>query len=98
MKQPFEWPSREQWAAQYSRPYWDGETGCPYDDRYSHKLSDYATSEEIAALTTALQDLYREFGRELKTVNLRIKPVTQQQRGEGQVAWYDRFRQLPAEE
>jgi hypothetical protein len=66
MKEPYEWPSRERWAEQYQRPSWDGETGCPYDHNYSHQLSDFATSEEVAALTTALKDLYRELGRKLQ--------------------------------
>jgi hypothetical protein len=98
MKQPYEWPSREQWAAQYPRPYWDSETDCPYDDRYSHKLSNYATPEEITALATALNALYRDLGRELKAANQRIKPANQQQRGEGHAAWYRRFRELPPED
>ena len=98
MKEPYEWPSRERWAEQYQRPSWDGETGCPYDHNYSHQLSDYATSEEVAALTTALKDLYRELGRKLQAANLRTKPSDRQQRGEGQRAWYRRFRQLPAED
>ena len=88
MKEPYEWPSRERWAEQYQRPSWDGETGCPYDHNYSHQLSDFATSEEVAALTTALKDLYRELGRKLQAANLRTKPSDRQQRGEGQRAWY----------
>jgi hypothetical protein len=97
MKRPHEWPSREQWAVQHQRPYWDEGDRCPYDDNYSHRLSDYATPEEVAALTTALKDLYRELGRKLQAINLRIKPW-QQERGEGQSAWYARFRQLPPED
>jgi hypothetical protein len=98
MKRPYEWPSRERWAEQHQHPYFDGETGCPFADRYSHHLSDYATPEEVAVLTTALKNLYRELGRKLQAVNLRGNPSNQQQRGEGQSAWYARFRQLPPED
>ena len=87
MKRPYKWPSREQWAAQYSHPNWDEGDRCPYDDRYSHKLSDYATSTEIAALTATLKEMYRELGRELAAANLRINPVHKQQRGEGNAAF-----------
>jgi hypothetical protein len=97
MKRPFEWPSRERWAEQHQRPYWDEGDPCPYYDNYSHQLSDYATPEEITALTASLKERYRELGRELKAANLRIKPW-RQQRGEGQVAWYRRFRQLPVKD
>jgi hypothetical protein len=97
MKRPFEWPTREQWATQCQRPYWDEGDRCPYDDNYSHQLSDYATPEEIVTLTTTLKDLYRELGRKLRAENLRIKPFGQQP-GEGQVVWYRRFRQLSAED
>jgi hypothetical protein len=93
-----EWPSREQWAAQYQHPYWDGETGrSPYHDNYSHQLSDYSTPEEVAALTTALKNLYRDLDHELRALNLRIKPW-KQQRGELSRDWYRRFRQLPTED
>jgi hypothetical protein len=92
------WPSREQWAYSRQHPYWDGETGCPFANKYGHQLSDYATQEEIAALIAALKDLYRELGRELQAANLRIKPSDRQQRGEGNSAWYRRFRQLAPED
>jgi hypothetical protein len=97
MRQPHEWPSREQWAEQYQSPYWDVED-CPFDKNYSHRLTDYATPEEIAALTVALKDLYCELGRKLQAANLRIKPSDRQQRGEGQQAWDRRFCQLPQED
>jgi hypothetical protein len=100
MKQPYEWPSREQWAEQHQHPYPDWIEGgrCPYADKYSHRLSDYATSEEVAALTTALKNLYRDLGRKLQAANLCIKTSDQQQRGEGHAAWYRRFRELPPED
>jgi hypothetical protein len=96
MKQPYEWPSREQWAEQHQNPYWGGGEHCPYYDNYSHRLSDYATPEEVAALTTALKNLYRDLGCALRAANLHFKPW-RQQRGEGHAAWYRRFRELPAE-
>jgi hypothetical protein len=98
MRQPYEWPSRERWAEHYVHPPWDEGDRCPYNDRYSQALSDYATPEEIAALTTALKDHYRKLGSELKAVNLCIDPAHQQQRGEGQVVWYRRYKELPEAE
>jgi len=50
------WPSREEWAYRRQHPYWDSETGCPFDDKYGHRLSDYATAEEIAALIAAMKE------------------------------------------
>jgi hypothetical protein len=97
MKRLFEWPSRERWAEQHQHPYWDEGDRCPYDNNYSHQLSDYATSDEVAMLTAALKNLYRELGRELQALNLRIKPWRQQP-GELQRYWYCRFRQLPKED
>ena len=94
----FDWPSRERWAYPSNTPYWDSDTGCPYADKYGHRLSDYATPHEVAVLTAELKNLYRELGRELRAVNLRIKPSDRQQRGEGHAAWYRRFRQLPPED
>jgi hypothetical protein len=90
------WRSREQWAYRRRHPYWDSDC-CPFADKYSERLSDHATAEEIAALTTALQDLYRELGRTLRATNLRAAPH-QQQRGEGCAAWYRRLHQLPQDD
>jgi hypothetical protein len=61
------WPSREEWADRRRHPYWDGETGCPFADKFGHRLSDYATTEEIAALIATLKNLYRDMGREMRT-------------------------------
>lgn len=93
----YRWPTRDEWAYREQHPYWDSETGCPFDRDYSHRLSDYATAEEIAALTTALKDLYRELGRELRAATARINPSDRQQRGEGKGTWFQCFRQLPPE-
>ena len=93
----YNWPSREQWAERRQHRYWDCETSCPFADKYSHRLSAYATVEEIAALTTALKDLYRELGRQGRALGSRVKPL-QQQRGEGQKAWYQRFKQMSSED
>jgi hypothetical protein len=85
------WPTREQWAYRQQHPYWDGETGCPFAGKYSHRLSDYATAEEIAALTAALKDLYRELGRDLRTANLQAASLKRQP-GESSAAQYQRSR------
>jgi hypothetical protein len=98
MSKPLNWPSREEWAYRRQHPYWDSDTGCPFADKYGHRLSDYASAEEIAVLIAALKDLYRKLGRELRTANLRIKPSDRQQRGEGHAAWYRRFKLLAREE
>jgi hypothetical protein len=90
----YKWSTREEWAYRRQHPYWDSETGCPFDDKYSHRLSDYATADEIAALTMALKNLYRELGRALRVLNQHLKPVSQR-KGEGWGAWYQRFLQLP---
>jgi hypothetical protein len=97
-KRTYNWPSREEWTHRLQHPYWDCETGYPWKDRFGHKLSDYATPEEVAVLTTALKDLYRELGSELRAANLRINPSHRQQRGEGQKVWYQRFKLLPAQD
>jgi transcriptional regulator with XRE-family HTH domain len=62
----YEWPSREEWAHRRQHPYWDSDTGCPFDNKYGHRLSDYATAEEIAALITAMKALWRDYGRKLR--------------------------------
>ena len=92
MKRPYEWPSRERWAEQYSHPHWDECARCPYDDNYSHQLSDYATPQEIATLIANLKERYRELGREMQMV----KPhASIQAKGEGMAAWYQKLRTLP---
>jgi hypothetical protein len=73
MSKQYNWPSREEWADRRRHPYWDCETGCPFDDKFKHRLSDYATREEITALVTALNNLYRDKGRELRVANQRAK-------------------------
>lgn len=93
----YKWPTREEWAYRQQHPYWDSETGCPFANKYSHRLSDYATAEEIAELTAALKDLYRELGRELRAAKPRVEPF-RQRRGEGHAAWYQRYRQLSPED
>jgi hypothetical protein len=95
MQKTYEWPSREQWAAHYQHPHWDEGDRCPYDDNYSHQLSDYVTPDEITMLTAALKNLYRELGRELRNINLH---TWQPQRGEKNADWYRRFRQMSAED
>ena len=91
----YNWPSREQWARARQLPYWDNETGCPFADKYSHRLSDYATAEEIAALIEALKELYRKLGRDLKTERLR---AAKQQSGESDRAHFQRFQATPEAE
>jgi hypothetical protein len=61
-----QWPSREEWAYRRQHPYWDSDTGCPFDNKYGHHLSDYATAEEIAALIAAMKALWRDYGRKLR--------------------------------
>jgi hypothetical protein len=92
MKRPFQWPSRERWAEMQQRPYWSEGERCPYDDNYSHQLSDYATPEEIVTLIARLKKRYRELGREMKTV----KPhASIRAKGETSAAWYYQLRTLP---
>jgi hypothetical protein len=94
-----DWPSREEWAKGYQNPWWvDPEGECPFKDKYSHRLTDYATDEEIAALSAALTEIYRELGRKLKTANQRIDPSHRQQKGEGGSAWGRRIKLLPEED
>jgi hypothetical protein len=96
MKRAYPCPSREEWAMQYQFPSWcDGEA-CPYTNPCSHKLSDQAAPEKIAKLIAALKQHYCELGRELRAINVYLKPFSQQ-RGEGHAAWYRRFRQMLVE-
>jgi hypothetical protein len=61
------WPSREEWADRQRHPYWDfSETGCPFHDKLKHRLSDYATREEISITISVLKDLYREKGLKMR--------------------------------
>ena len=73
-----DWPTREDWAKRRQHPYWDCETGCPFADRYSHRLSDYATPEEIAAAVAALENLWRQHGRKMRELKLKGSRLYQQ--------------------
>jgi hypothetical protein len=77
------WPLREEWAYRQQHPYWDYETGCPFVDKYKHRLSDYATEEEIATLIAALKNLWREKGREMRVAKLQAA-----ERGLSERDWY----------
>jgi hypothetical protein len=72
------WPTREEWAYRQQHPYWDSDTGCPFEDRYSHRLSDYATPEEIAAAVAALENLWRQHGRRMRDLKLKGSPLYRQ--------------------
>ena len=69
------WPTRERWAAMRQHPYWDSETGCPFHEGYGHRLSDYATPEEIAAAIAALENLWRQHGRMMRELKLKGSPL-----------------------
>jgi hypothetical protein len=84
------WPTREQWADMRQHPYWDSETGCPFSDRYSHHLSDYATPEEIDAAIDALENLWRQYGRKMRELKLKGSPLHRQP-DEKQSAFLHRF-------
>jgi hypothetical protein len=49
------WPTRDEWAYSRQHPYWNSETGCPFFHKFKHRLSDYATQEEIAAVIAAVK-------------------------------------------
>jgi hypothetical protein len=93
MSKPLNWPSREEWAYRRQHPYWDSDTGCPFADKYGHRLSDYASAEEIAVLIAALKNLYRDKGCEMRIAKLQAN-----ERGLGNFSSYREWRHLPDEE
>jgi hypothetical protein len=80
----YNWPTREEWARSRQHPYWDSDTGCPFADRIGHRLSDYATPQEVAALIAALKDLYRELGREMREMREATKQLPE---AEQETSW-----------
>jgi hypothetical protein len=83
------WPTREEWAHSRQHPYWGGETGCPFADRISHRLSGYATADEIAAAIAGLEDLWRQYGRKMRELKASGSPLYQQP-GEGKASFVGR--------
>jgi hypothetical protein len=93
MTRTWEWPSRERWAYSRQHPYWDSETGCPFADKFGHRLSNYATAEEIAALITAMKELWRDYGRKLREAKRAAGPLCQQS-GERNWNFYRRCKAM----
>jgi hypothetical protein len=92
---PYAWPTREQWAEQQRCTYWNwADTGCPFSDKFGHRLSDYATPEEIAALILAVENIWRELGRRMKQAKRVAGPLCQQP-GETRTACGRRWHALP---
>jgi hypothetical protein len=87
--------SREQWAGRIR--YYDYECGIPWNGKYSHRLSDYATPEEVKALTAALKELYRALGQQMREAKLRAGTLLQQA-GETSDAHWGRINALPEAE
>jgi hypothetical protein len=56
-------PSREERARECRHPYWDRSEGL----EVSNRLFDYIMLAEVDAAMVALQNLYRDLGRQMKT-------------------------------
>jgi hypothetical protein len=94
---PYKWLSREEWAYRQQHPYWDCETGCPFADKYKHRLSDYATPREVETLVAGLKDNYRDCGRRMKEAK-QLAGYLNQQPGEIDTEHWHRIQALPKEE
>jgi hypothetical protein len=95
-KTNMQWPSREQWATARQSTWWDCEDRPPFHDRYSHRLSDYATFEEIAAAIETLQQAWHDIGNDMKRIKLELDTFAiERQRGEGSRGYYNRYKTLP---
>jgi hypothetical protein len=86
--EPYEWPTREQWAEQRRNNYWDSESPHPY--LASRRLSNYASAAEIAAVIVALQEAYRDYGRQMRAAKALAGPLARQ-RGEGSGPYIKRY-------
>src|SRR5262249_54498373 len=92
------WPTREEWARERQLPYWDCETGCPFSNKYSHRLSDYATSDEIMTAIFRLEELWRRHGREMRVIRNERTGVKWQRTGEDEAAYGRRLIAIAAAE
>jgi hypothetical protein len=87
MTRTYNWPSREEWAKQRRTYYWDD------DLRVSRKLQDYATPEEIDAITTALRALWLAEGRKMQAAK-QAAGSRLQQPGEDNRSYFMRVRAM----
>lgn len=90
-RQKYNWPTREEWAHRERHPYWDTETGCPFRGKFGHCLSDYASTLEIATAITALEELWRRYGRELRELNRQGSPLYPQANEANEAKYYRRY-------
>jgi hypothetical protein len=96
-RRTWNWPAREEWAKQRRSTYWDSETGCPFGDRFGHRLSDYATPKEIEAAIAAVKALVLEDRRAKRADNLALGALGRH-RGESARAYDKPLRSMSREE
>jgi hypothetical protein len=90
------WPTRDEWAYSRQHPYWNWNSGCPFLHKFKHRLSDYATQEEIAGVIAAVKAARLQARRAEFEAHQSLGPLGRQ-KGESERAYGRRFSTMSHE-